>query len=305
MTKRSAPLVIVKKEGGEKIGKSFYRDLFRIVRGSASDRRMRYEIDHLDLTRQPQLFLGKKLVGVIHKLKWESKVFRQACWNAHLAIPVDDKIGLQLIARSLKQPGMTWTRVAREHRRVIRVLSQEGFEPIIKMINFECALSSALVHGLRQNHEIREGKARDTSPLSQLARHMFSQDRFHSDRRISSRFADQAHVEWIRNSALGKLSSKTLVSITNGEISGFHVWKVVNTPRGLVGMTVLIGVAKKFAGKGIGKSLLASGLQAMWQAGARKAWVRTEAANSTANHLYASFGFQKSHCFWYLRKFNP
>ena len=133
---------------------------------------------------------------------------------------------------------------------------------------------------------------------------MFSKDRFHVDPHIEGHLADRAHAEWARNSVLGKVADRTLIAVEGKQVAGFHALKWLGTKRDRVGLTVLIGVAAAYRGRGLGKALLVAGLDALRKGGAQQAWVRTESANTAAVQLYQAAGFTSANSFWYLRRFN-
>ncbi len=287
----------------KKAGLIFRHRLLQVIGGTISDNRTFYEVHNMDLTHHKQLLLGGKLVANIQKLKWESNLFQKTCWNACFAIRSrTDQISV--ISRAMNQTGIIWARIASIHRHLISTLRKERFKPILEMVNLELPLTIKFIKTLRVEHAIRNASLKDATELGSLARKMFFFDRFHLDPCIPSHLANEAHVQWIKNSVRKKVADETLVAMDNGKIAGFHALKWADTPKGKVGITVLIGVAREFAGKGIGRSLLAAGLTLLWQKGARHAWVRTEAKNTAANSLYNSFGFQGKNRFWYLRKVN-
>jgi GNAT superfamily N-acetyltransferase len=281
----------------------FRSRLARMLGGQRPDARTRFEAGRVAI--QQPLVHGKTLVATLQKLSWEEMVFSCPCWQLHLGMAPQDIMGIQFVTRSIHQHGIIWTRVASEHTVVMKALRYAGFEPILEMINLNRMLARRRLSPPSMKIEIRQAGKRDADAVGELAGRIFSKDRFHADPRIAPRLADKAHEEWARNSVLGKVADQTLVAVDADRIAGFHALKWLQTPRGKVGLTVLIGIAEPYRGQGIGKALLCAGLLVLQKGGAKQAWVRTEAGNSAATQLYESFGFLQQTRFWYLRRFNP
>lgn len=283
----------------------FRRCLLKFVGGDLPDARSRYEVSCFDGEGQRRIEFCGTAVATLQELPWESRIFHRPCWNLHLAVSPEDTGALQeAICPSLKNlppRSMVWTRVASQHGRAMRSLRAAKFKPLLEMVNLERSLSSNRISHDAISHSIRKAVLKDAARVSALARRIFASDRFHCDAKIPKRWADEAHAEWGRNAVLGKVADRTLVSLKNRAISGFHALKWIDTPQGRVGLTVLIGVGRAFAGQGIGRSLLCAGLEECRRRGSRRMWVRTEASNQPAYHLYRLLGFQETGRFWYLR----
>jgi ribosomal protein S18 acetylase RimI-like enzyme len=281
----------------------FRSRLARILGGQRPDARTRFEAGRVAIQ---QLFVqGKTLIATLENLIWEETVFRRPCWQLHLGLAPQDITGIQFVTHAIHQRGIIWTRVASEHAVAIEELRSAGFEPILEMINLNRPLTRRRLSPPATKIEIRQAGKRDADAVAEIARRLFSKDRFHADPRIAPRLADKAHEEWARNSVLGKVADQTLVAVDADRIAGFHALKWLQTPRGRVGLTVLIGISEEYRGRGVGKALLGAGLLTLQEGGAKQAWVRTESGNSPATRLYESFGFLQQTRFWYLRRFNP
>ncbi|MGD0650537.1 MAG: GNAT family N-acetyltransferase [Verrucomicrobiia bacterium] len=282
----------------------FRSRLARMLGGQRPDARTRFEAGCVAVQHHQPFVQGKALIAMFQNLAWEETIFHCPCWQLHLGLAPQDTTGIQFVTCAIHQRGIIWTRVASEHAVAIGALCCAGFEPILEMINLDRPLTQRRLSPPPTKIEIRQARKRDADAVAEIARRMFSKDRFHADPRIAPRFADQAHQEWARNSVLGKVADQTLVAVDADRIAGFHALKWLQTPRGRVGLTVLIGIAEAYRGRGVGKALLGAGLLTLQEGGAKQAWVRTEAENSTATRLYESFGFRPQTQFWYLRKFN-
>lgn len=274
---------------------AFRYRLARVLGGHRPDERTRFETGRLDFSDHILIVHGRRLVATLQPLAWEETIFRRPCWQLHLTLPA--------MLPALTQPGIIWTRAAGETN-LIAALRDGGFAPVAEMANLAMSLTRRIPAVEISGLTIRPALRSEADPVAGIARRMFHADRFHTDPEIPRRFADRAHVEWARNCVRRQVADQTLVAIVANRVVGFHALKWLATPRGPVGLTVLIGLAASARGRGVGKALLAAGLAALRAGGATRAWVRTETANVAAVRLYESFGFHAQAKFWYLRKIN-
>jgi mycothiol synthase len=284
---------------------AFRQHLSRLVGGRHPDRRTQLELGRLHLEDYQRYTHGARLLSLLQDLPWESRVLRRPCWQLHLGVAPAAAGILTNATSNANNSGLIWTRIAAEHHAAMAALRLTHFEPVVEMRNLQLRGRSLRIQALPVDPRVRQARRNEAPALAQLARRMFTADRFHSDPAIPARLADEAHAEWVRNSVLGRVADETLVVVDRGRLAGFHALKWLNTTRGRVGMTVLIGVSPSRQGRGLGKILLTAGLQRLRDGGAIEIWIRTEATNSAANALYESFGFVETGRFWYLRKDNP
>ena len=284
---------------------SFRHRLLWMVAGNRPDARTRFEVSRGAFAEHQVFRHGRSLVATLQRLDWEETIFGLPCWHFHLGTAPADTVGLQTVAASVQPPGIIWTRIASEHTAAMRALRKQGFERLLEMTNLQMPFAHWQPSAIKAASCIRRATPRDAAALGRIAGRMFSQDRFHADCCIERRRADCAHAEWARNAALGKVADQTLVALDGNHLAGFHALKWLDTPRGRVGLTVLIGVSAACQGRGLGRALLLSGLAALQRGGARWAWVRTESSNAAATRLYEAAGFVPQTTFWYLRKYNP
>jgi ribosomal protein S18 acetylase RimI-like enzyme len=131
--------------------------------------------------------------------------------------------------------------------------------------------------------EVRMGEPARDADAAKIARSAFSFDRFHLDPDVPDAVADRIKHDWVENALAGNRGDHVLVAVREGEVAGFLV-VVVDGGRSTVD---LMAVHSDHRGRGAGRALAARFL-----AGAERAEVVTQAANTRATRFYEGLGFR-------------
>ena len=142
----------------------------------------------------------------------------------------------------------------------------------------------------------------EMAALRQIARMSHRMTRFYVDTRFPPKRADALYETWLTQCCDNE-AARVLVAHQNGEIAGYIGCVNNGSPSGQI---ALLAVAQAFQGQGIGRALVAAGLQ--WFQGERleRVSVVTQARNIAALRVYEQNGFMVSQVqFWYHRWFSP
>ncbi|MEK7356276.1 MAG: GNAT family N-acetyltransferase [Bdellovibrionota bacterium] len=191
-------------------------------------------------------------------------------------------MGLEYV--TVRRPIGEWSR--------LRGLESAGFRIVDGILSFTKSLE-----GTAHESKARLSRPTDVDAVAALAISTFSKSRFHNDGVIAKEAADRLHGEWARNSCAGIVAKAVLVVDDGANLGGFITCKVSRTN----GSIDLIGVAPSSAGKGIGRSLVASACDWFAKAGCKEVQVQTQIDNHAAIRLYFGAGFTPNASYVTLR----
>lgn len=156
---------------------------------------------------------------------------------------------------------------------------------ICKMKTYSWSTFATIPKQLNQNISLYEFP--DRSEILKIAKDSFSQDRFHSDPRISKGLADKIKSRWISENLSGKRNSVTLVyrNPKNSNVLAFSSLLINNDSL----VIDLIAVSSNFRKKGIGSELVKAS-QSMASLRNLPLMVGTQEKNH-ANELYRNNNF--------------
>ncbi len=181
------------------------------------------------------------------------------------------------------------------------ILEQNGFEYLSGMLTLFHRCSRVSLRK-ESSMDIVPFSLDEVPKLARIARRVFGQDRFHQEYQLSKLKCDDLHSEWITNCCIKGLADTVLVSHSGKEPSGFIACRIDAPSSPLpYGTIVLVGVAPKFQGKGIGRALVNQALK-WFEARVDFALVRTESANYASIKAYLNEGFSVVESSNYFRK---
>ena len=103
----------------------------------------------------------------------------------------------------------------------IHALEKNGFNFMDTLVTYVFNRHKHNVSAIRDIYKIRKFRKQDLSILVDIARNVFSKDRFHLDNNIPKEKADSLFGEWVDNSYQGKYADRIFVAEKNKEAIGF------------------------------------------------------------------------------------
>jgi len=138
-------------------------------------------------------------------------------------------------------------------------------------------------------HTPRRAEEQDIPGLRKMAGSLFIHSRFYQDPFFTRTEADRLFRQWTENAVLGK-AANTVLHVPD---AGFIVCKLSGRKFGEI---PLVGVTRRYQGRGIGASLVSAALAWFQKNGVGTVTVRTQLRNTKAMNFYRSLGFSvKSH----------
>lgn len=135
---------------------------------------------------------------------------------------------------------------------------------------------------------IRASRAEDVPALRRIASTSHDSSRFYADGRFARDRCDELFATWIEKSC-GGWAEVVRVAEVDGRVCGYTTGHVREEGRGEIG---LVAVDPAAQGRGLGKKLVASALQALKDRGLARATVVTQGRNIGAQRLYQTLGFR-------------
>jgi dTDP-4-amino-4,6-dideoxy-D-galactose acyltransferase len=172
-----------------------------------------------------------------------------------------------------------------------------GFEPYDIRLEFERELEpTAARDGATV---VREAKPADERVLSELAAETITATRFAVDPHFPQDRVPLLYAAWVRR---GLTSGPARCVLLAEPAAGFLVCGLATEDR--VGSIELVGVAGRFARRGIGGSLLGEAHARMLEAGCERATVVTQGRNIGAQRLYQTSGYKTRSVAWWLHRWH-
>lgn len=244
--------------------------------------------------------------GSLSVLDWDSEQLQRraarieylvAAGNYHEQFERKDSL-LKFILRTAAEKGLEHLSVRVDASDVssLHALEGNGFQTVdgILTFGFDVAnLNPTLPVG---DFDIRIAGSDDAEAAAELARSAYAFDRFHADPEIADKYADNLHATWVRNSCLGFAADAVLVAEDNHGLLGYVTSRLQNDAKsilgGAIGVIVLVAVAKRARGRGVGKAITLASLKWFQDQNAPFVEVGTQFRNLPATRLYQNCGFR-------------
>jgi dTDP-4-amino-4,6-dideoxy-D-galactose acyltransferase len=169
----------------------------------------------------------------------------------------------------------------------LRLARDRGFEFVDVRMTLERSLSGAQAEAAGANR-LRLAREADVPALREIAAASHVQSRFWVDERFDRRACAELYATWIERSCQGYADAVWVAEDERG-VAGYLT---CHRREGGAGEIGLVGVAGRAQGRGLGRALLARGIEWFRGAGCERARVVTQGANVPAQRLYQAAGFQ-------------
>lgn len=177
----------------------------------------------------------------------------------------------------------------------LHVLEEVGFITVDSLLTFALDLTTHRPAAPARGFTIRMATAADADQAAALARTAYLYDRFHSDPFINSALADELHATWMHNSCVGEAADAVLLAEDEDGLLGFVSCSLQRDTAPLLGQTVgtivLVAVAERARGRGVGYSTTLAALEWFREQGCEIVEVGTQLRNIPASRLYQKCGF--------------
>lgn len=245
--------------------------------------------------------------GIISFQKWDSNLLKKKIYRIDFLIANGDYskqftikqviLNEMLAFCTLQSINQLNIRIDSSDLSTTHLVEQSGFISVDGILTFaQNALQHPISKKQIENITIRHGTPADSIKASELAKNIYSLDRFHSDPSIRKEVADNLHREWIMNSFLGSAADKVFVAERKDNIIGFVTCKLQQDTSlylsNLLGTIVLVAVSENAQGLGIAKSMTLASLEWFSDQGAKIVDVGTQLRNLPASRLYIECGFK-------------
>jgi dTDP-4-amino-4,6-dideoxy-D-galactose acyltransferase len=229
-------------------------------------------------------------------LEWDSNFFGRRIGRVHGRFSPCD-IGRILEWCEIERIDCLYLLAASDDAQAVAVAEKHGFQLVDIRITFDVALEQI---SKEAGATLRLARPSDLEALKQTARSSFRDSRFYYDPRFEKTRCDDLFATWIEESC--KLGADfVLVAEEEGQPAGFVTCHAGPGETGSIG---LIAVVAAHQGRGLGRQLVMSALQAFRARGLRFAAVVTQGRNIHSQRLYQKCGFvTRSVELWYHRWF--
>jgi ribosomal protein S18 acetylase RimI-like enzyme len=239
-------------------------------------------------------------VAVVENSKWDSEHFDLGVGKLKLAffnrgVGSD---GRSRLFRSVKSTAFSrgldvvFARVDLDDMLTIHSLESEGAILTDVLLSFRTDLKrDPISSGLCPKVQVVQASLDDEEVLVGIAKDVFKSNHFHADPRLPRDKCDEVYAKWVSGCLRG-LADVVLVAKKRGKHLGFISCKVEGAGEDFSrGIIDLIGVKKRFEGRGIGSCLVAEALK-WFSSRSKSVYVGTQAANISAVRLYEKMGFR-------------
>jgi len=188
-------------------------------------------------------------------------------------------------------PGFYHVKVSTTNIALVRELQARGFYVVDTNVTFEREPGNLGAPAPAGNVTIRKATVRDTGDVLAIAASCFVYTRFHLDPQVSIETANAIKREWIANYANGKRGEELVLAELDGRVAGFLAILRGHAPAPGERIIDLIGVAREFQGRGLGKAFVRHFVEAS-QGRCGLVRVGTQVANIPSIRLYEQAGFR-------------
>ena len=224
----------------------------------------------------------------IKELKWDSAFFQRKI--GALKVPSDDRSGLKETFKKAKKDGFAYLtcRLAVQDTGLIKSLESAGFYltdiGVTLATDIRRYFSNEKQSRPTIKHLIQAATLEDIPALQKYITSLFRESRFYNDPFFSRADADRLYRAWIENSVRGEAADFVFHIPGAGFVSCRKAGKHS-------GQIVLVGVKKRFRGKGYGTALMAEAMEWFRKERISTVTVRTQLKNTKALNFYLHSGF--------------
>jgi dTDP-4-amino-4,6-dideoxy-D-galactose acyltransferase len=225
---------------------------------------------------------------MIKELPWDNAFFRRKIGT--IKASSDDLPGLKVALKKAKKDGFVYLtcRLAMQDTGLIRHLESNGFY----LTDIGVTLATDTQRYFSEKKQSRPAKQnavqiatlQDIPALQRYITSLFPQSRFYNDPFFSREEADRLYRAWIENSVRGEAADIVFHITGTGFISCRKAGKHS-------GQIVLVGVRKRFRGKGYGTALITQAMEWFRRERINAVTVRTQLNNTKAMNFYLRTGF--------------
>lgn len=239
---------------------------------------------------------GSEYVITIDRSNWDSAHIGRNVYKISSMYKTTKRSNCPLMDKwesTIDSPSILWVRLASEAGEAIRALEQNGFQYVSGLVTFiwEAEKTKRLDDGI----VIRKANLEDASVVGEIGSQVFTYDRLFLDPAIARDTAIRMYGDWSFN-CVKDLCETVLVAEVKGEIAGF----ISLNPDSAFGSPdsrsyqriVLIAVSSKHRRRGFGKRLIQAAKKHTEKNNIDFLLVGTSSANTPAQRLYCSSGFQ-------------
>ncbi|MTI10577.1 GNAT family N-acetyltransferase [Curvivirga aplysinae] len=162
------------------------------------------------------------------------------------------------------------------------LLDQSGFYPVEILTTLERAVTPEVEWPIH----IRIADKDDAACVAEIARNCFEHDRYHADKAIDDKIADEIKAVWMFNSVSGRADAVFLYE-KDQEILGFNACML----RDGNAVIDLIGVRRDAQGGGIGRDLVRA-MDSYYFNKAKNLRLGTQEMNKKSQNFYRTLGFK-------------
>ena len=246
----------------------------------------------------------RELVSVIEDLDWDSNFF-----GLNIAYLYPKRINEDIVQFAMRkcQEGsidcLYYLCDCHDSRSVL-LAEKYGFHFVdIRMVFFKHLYISETAQVNERDtgdFTLREARKEDIDQLRSIASNSYIDSRYYFDRHFPQEICERFYSDWIARSCDG-YADFVIVADRSGKIVGYIAGKMKSHSMGII---TLVGIARHFAGGGIGKALVNASLKWFQEQGVEAVDVVTQGRNYAAQQLYQSCGFKTSKTeLWYHKWF--
>jgi ribosomal protein S18 acetylase RimI-like enzyme len=221
---------------------------------------------------------------------WLAGIFGHPVFK--VVVPDRDKAWRPADGLALPEEGTAfyYARVPTARVDQVRGLCAAGFTPVDVGITLERAGPPDSGAGAGPGVVVRDLRPADVAPVLEIAVSCFVYSRFHLDPHIPAGVADAVKREWVRSYVHNRRGERLLVAEADGRAVGFLAVLAATEQGRPLRVIDLIGVARDFQGRGVGRGLVEFFVREYGGRGLLR--VGTQAANLPSLRLYEQARFR-------------
>jgi ribosomal protein S18 acetylase RimI-like enzyme len=181
-----------------------------------------------------------------------------------------------------KDAGLVSIRIPLEWENAMR---HTQFRKIENLVYFERSFEAKEEMALQSS--VRLASKYDADACSNIAQSCFSHDRYHTDKYLDNKIADQSKYTWAQNNILRRADTSFVAELENQIVGFISCLREAKTA-----IIDLIGVSTEAQGKGIGTKLVKAVIS-HYANSVSTIKVGTQTNNKASIKLYNSTGFKK------------
>ncbi len=250
----------------------------------------------VDFTRQSPASFAE-VVELVKKLDWDSQFFGVnvayvSC--LHLSENINKAISRYVVSNDIH---LIEYLCNCHDRRSVLIAEREGFNFVDIRLTFSRALTGLKPLAPDVGLAFRKAGESDIKKLELMAEDMYAKSRYFFDDNFGAGKAREFYRSWIGKAARGQFDDECWCMAEDDLIGAFCSIRYAQGSTATIG---LLGVDKAFAGRGIGRQMVARVMEMLAAKGITELSVVTQGRNYAAQNLYQSAGFRtKETQLWY------